>query len=112
MIDFLYSLVPVTQWIIDASFLKYVYADLHNLNGNSLQNTNSYYFTSTFLHTCRQTYLQYWYEAITIGLRRQAQTRDIATIGISWGDMCGNISGGTTNFVSNPISSSNDTFDI
>ena len=108
VVGFLQSLVPATPGNIGASFLRPLYEDLHLLQDNDSPGTKQFYFCTMTLRQRSQDCLWWWREALTSGLSRQTQPRDIATIGVSWGDGSGTGTGGTINFLTleereNPI---------
>ncbi len=99
VVGFLQSLVPATPGNIGASFLRPLYEDLHRLQGNDTPDTKQFYFCTMTLHQRSQDCLWWWREALTSGLSRQTQPRDVAAIGVSWGDGSRTGTGGIINFL-------------
>lgn len=97
---FLQSLVPATPGNIGASVLQPIYNDLHRLQKDDIPGTKQFYYCSMQLSAQSQLGLKWWKDALTLGLSRQTQPKDIATIGVAWGDGSGTGSGGTINFIS------------
>ena len=100
VVGFLQSLVPATPGNIGASFLQSVYEDLHQLQANDNPGTKDFYYCTMELSLESQHCLEWWRKALTLGLSKQSQPKDVATIGVSWGDGSGTGTGGTINFLS------------
>ena len=83
VISFLQSLVPATPGIIGATFLRPVYEDLNALVDKSGLQTKQSYYCVMNLSKRSQLCLQCWMDAITLGLNRQSQPTDMATLGIA-----------------------------
>ena len=99
VVGFLQSLVPATPGNIGASFLRPIYEDLHEFQENDSPGTKKFYFCTMELRQRSRDCLWWWRQALTLGLSRQTQPRDVATIGVSWGDGSGTGTGGTINFL-------------
>ena len=99
VVGFLQSLVPATPGNIGASFLRPLYEDLHRLQEDDTPGTKKFYFCIMELRQRSRDCLWWWKQALTSGLSRQTQPRDLATIGVSWGDGSGTGTGGTINFL-------------
>ena len=99
VVGFLQSLVPATPGNIGVSFLRPIYEDLHEFQENDSPGTKKFYFCTMELRQRSQECLWWWRQALTLGLSRQTQPRDVATIGVSWGDGNGTGTGGTINFL-------------
>ena len=99
VVGFLQSLVPATPGNIGVSFLRPIYEDLHEFQENDAPGTKKFYFCTMELRQQSRDCLWWWRQALTLGLSRQTQPRDVATIGVSWGDGSGTGTGGTINFL-------------
>ena len=99
VVGFLQSLVPATPGNIGASFLQPIYDDLHQLQGNDMPGTKEYYYCAVQLSTRSQYCLEWWRNALTLGLSKQTQPKEWGSIGIAWGDGSGTGTGGTLNFM-------------
>jgi hypothetical protein len=107
VVGYLQSLVPATPSHLGASFLHYLYDDLHNLKDPSLQGTLPYYFTPVTLSAESNLELQWWEQALGQGLlTNQSQTLHMSSFGVAWGDGSGTGTGGSFNQVSNTLSTS------
>ena len=112
VVGFLQSLVPATPGNIGASFLQPIYKDLHHLQANDTPGTKQFYYCSMELSLKSQLCLDWWKQALTLGLSKQSQPRDVANIGISWGDGSGTGAGGTINFLTMGSKDTNIDLDI
>ena len=101
VVGFLQSLVPATPGNIGATFLRPVYEDLHLLSATTGPQTKESYFQHMHLSERSRMCLEWWIEALSLGLQRIAQPTDVATLGISWGDGSGTGAGGTFNLATN-----------
>ena len=99
VVGFLQSLVPATPGNIGASFLQPIYEDLHKLQANDCPGTKQFYFCAMKLSQRSQDSLWWWRQALILGLSKQTQPQDFATVGLSWGDGSGTGTGGTINFL-------------
>ena len=93
VVGFLQYLVPATPCNIGASLLQPIYQDLHRPQTNGSSGTKKFYLRTVLLSQASQLCLKWWSDDLKIGMSKQMQPRDVATLGISWGDGTG--TGGT-----------------
>jgi hypothetical protein len=69
----LQSLVPATSNAIGASFLHYVYRNIHNENLDNFENIHDFYHSGLALGALAQSDFCWWEQALNSGLREQVQ---------------------------------------
>jgi hypothetical protein len=82
-------LVPATPDDIGASFLHYVYHNIHNETLETFDDIYDFYHSGLALGALAQPDFSWWEQALTSGLREQVQPRDFCTLGVAWGDGSG-----------------------
>jgi len=112
VVGFLQSLAPATPGNIGAAFLRPVYEDLHLLTEKSRPQTKQAYFSEMSLSERSRLCLHWWMDALRLGLTKQSQPTDVATLGITWGDGSGTGAGGTFNLASSHVVTDVTTLDI
>ena len=100
VVGFLQSLVPATPGNIEATFLRLVYEDLHDLTDKMLPQTKQSYFCAMNLSVSSRLCLKWWMDALILGLSKQYQPTDMATLRIRWADGSDTVAGGTFNLAS------------